>query len=220
VPDARIEEYESAVKREFASRKSGESHEAALASALPIGDGRGLLVPLSAAHLQDDRLIATLARWRWENSRAFATRFPAEVEGTRDWLWSSVLGVDDRILFLVCDSSGRAIGHVGLADALNRRREIEIDNVLRGERSEPGLMAEAIKALTDWVEHAVAPARLHLRVLSDNERAIAFYRRLGWREDGRQPLTEERDGDREILRPARDGERVDAWFVRMVYERG
>jgi perosamine synthetase len=215
--DATLEQYLDTVRRELALLKGTSTQDELGERSLPVGEGRGLLVPVCELHAADDRLISTLASWRAENSSAFATRFPVTSEGTRKWLRSQVLDADDRILFLVHDREGRPIGHVGLTNTLNEPRSMEIDNVLRGEPSEPGLMSDALEALCRWAEDTFQPSRLYLRVLSDNEHAIDFYRRLGWTDDELQPLVSEVDGPRETLRHAREGEEADAWYLRMVY---
>jgi perosamine synthetase len=215
--DATLEQYLDTVRQELSRLKGTSTQDELAERSLAIGEDRGQLVPVCALHAADDRLISTLASWRAENSSAFATRFPVTIEGTRTWLRSHVLDADDRILFIVHDRDGRPTGHVGLTDALNDSRSMEIDNVLRGEPSEPGLMSYALATLCKWAEESFRPSRLYLRVLSDNEHAIDFYRRIGWTDDELQPLVSEVDGPRETLRPAREGEEADAWYLRMVY---
>jgi perosamine synthetase len=209
VTDQTTLRYLDAVRREFALLKQTSS---------PGTPTAGLLVPVCWSLVRDDGLVSTLARWRADNQLAFATRFPVSEEGTRHWLTSNVLEREDRILFLVCDPTGRPVGHIGLANALNENREMEVDNVLRGEKATPGLMSDALRNLCEWASARFAPSRFYLRVLSDNKHAVDFYRRLGWEEAERQPLTKEVEDERETLRPASAGEPVDTWYIRMVYE--
>jgi RimJ/RimL family protein N-acetyltransferase len=213
-----VERYLDAVRREFAALKAAEGDDGR-AGPIAIGRGDGLLVPVREPHTQDDELISTLSRWRSENARAFASRFPVTDEGTRRWLLSDVLAADDRVLFLVCGADGSPVGHIGIANALNERREMEIDNVLRGENSTPGLMSQAVQDLSHWASRTFPLSRLFLHVLSDNEHAIGFYRRLGWADRELIPLVREVDGARETLHPAPAGRPADAWFLRMVLER-
>ncbi len=218
--DATLERYLDTVRRELAVLKATSTPEELVERSLAVGEGRGLLVPVCELHAGDARLISTLARWRAENSSAFATRFPVTNEGTTTWLRAQVLDADDRILFLVLDREGRPIGHLGITNALNESRSMEIDNVLRGEPSEPGLMSDALEALCKWTADVFRPSVLYLRVLSDNEHAIQFYRRIGWMDDELEPLVRDVDGPRETLRPGREGENADAWYVRMVHAKG
>jgi perosamine synthetase len=148
------------------------------ARAIVIPGNRGLLVPVCELHADDTALIETLARWRDENQHAFPTRFEVTAAGTALWLRHGLLDRPDRILFLVLDRHGRAIGHMGLANGN------EIDNVVRGEQAEPGLMGAALEALLDWAHGVAGLEGIHLRVVHGNERALAFYRRHGFVEDG------------------------------------
>jgi perosamine synthetase len=210
--------YLDAVRREFALLKQTSASETLKDRSLMIAEGAGLLLPVCWLRVTDDCLVSTLARWRANNQLAFATRFPVSEEGTRHWLRSNVLEREDRILFLVCEPTGHPVGHIGLANVLNENREMEVDNVLRGEKASPGLMSGALRKLCEWARARFSPSRFYLRVLSDNEHAVDFYRRLGWKEDEREPLTKEVEGEREILRPASAGEPVETWYIRMVYE--
>lgn len=190
--DPPVRAYLQAVASEFALLGSTTSPTELSARRIPLPDGRGFLVPLCALHLEDDRIVELLARWREANEAAYATQFHVTIEGTRRWLRDAVLGSPDRILFLVVDSSGREIGHLGFTHCLNDRRRMELDNVGRGEQAAPGLMGSALDTLCAWATRAFEPAEIYLRVLEDNDRARRFYRRHGWREVG----TEAIDGER------------------------
>src|SRR5205807_2084271 len=80
----------------------------------------------------DEDLVARLACWRRESASAFPSRFAVTDAGTARWLRDRVLDVDDRLLFLVVDRRGHAVGHLGLANAVNDDAAMELDNVVRG----------------------------------------------------------------------------------------
>jgi perosamine synthetase len=213
--DRRRQVYERAIRKEFAFLKSTDAIDQLHARSIVLPDDRGLLVPVCELHTGDTRLIATLGRWRAANDFAFPTQFPVTDEGTARWLRSGVLDVEDRVLFLVCDRHGHPVGHLGFANALAGDRQMEIDNVVRGERGEPGLMSTALDALIDWAEGMFCPEEIHLRVFDDNERAVGFYERLGFLRDGATPLRrEERDGGVVAFVP---GEPANRWFLRMTH---
>src|SRR5262249_43236952 len=115
---------------------------------------------------------------------------------------------------------GEPVGHLGLAHALNDRGEMKVDNVMRGVRGrQPGVMSRALEAMLDWAERAVAPRLFYLPVFSDNEHAIRFYRRLGFRDEGLVPLRRHREGDRVCYRPLAEDDRAapDRYHLRMTY---
>jgi perosamine synthetase len=203
-----------AVLREIAFLKSTDTLAQVHARSIGLPSG-GVLLPVCELHADDESLISDLARWRAAAQFAFPTRFPVSTEGTRRWLRRGLLDVADRVLFLVCDRHGHVVGHLGFAVAAADDGSMEIDNVVRGQRAvAPGLMGEALDALIAWAEELFAPERILLRVFEDNGHAIGFYRRHGFRDAGRVPLTRMVDGDRETFVPA-DGRAEDAAFLVM-----
>lgn len=188
--DRSLAVYRRAVEKEFAFLKGTEAIEHLHARSLPLPDGAGLLVPVCELHADDEQTIALLARWRDANQLAFPTRFEVTDEGTRTWLRRTLLDVPDRILFLVADRHGHPIGHLGFAHCLARDGVLEIDNVVRGEPAAPGLMGVALDELCEWAEDMFLPEAIVLRVLDDNEHALAFYRRHGWVEVGSEPAAD------------------------------
>jgi perosamine synthetase len=210
------EVFERAVRKELAFLKSTRAVADLHARAIVLPGERGLLVPVCELHSDDARLIATLSRWREHNSFAFPTQFPVTDEGTARWLRTGLLDVEDRILFLVCDRHGHPVGHLGFADGLAGDRALEIDNVVRGERDcEPGLMSVAMDALLRWAHETLGPREVHLRVFEDNEHAVRFYERLGFRAAGTIALRrEDRGGGAVAYVP---GEPADRRFLRMAH---
>jgi perosamine synthetase len=191
-----------------------------MAKAVALPNGRGHLVPVCDLHGGDDALVAKFAEWREANASAFPSRFPVTHAGTAAWLRSKVLDVDDRLLFLVVDRRGYPVGHMGFANAINDAMAMEIDNVVRGvPGAEPGLMGEALAAMLDWAEETFRPRTTYLRVLSDNQHAIDFYARLGFRAEGLTPLRLHREGAGEVLKPCEEEDvaLADAHFLRMDY---
>ena len=206
-----------AVRKELAFLKGTRALADLHARGIVLPDDQGLLVPVCELHADDAQLIATLGRWREAAADAFPTRFPVSEEGTARWLRAGVLDVEDRILFLVLDRHGRPVGHLGFAGGLAGDGELEVDNVVRGEDGQPGLMSAALAALLEWAHHVLAPREVHLRVFADNARAVGFYERLGFRRDSLLDLvhTEGPDG-RVAYVPAGDAP-AERRFLRMVH---
>lgn len=190
-----VEAYERAIRESFSALKGVSDASTLVMRSLPVKDG-ARLVPVCELHARDAVLIALLTRWREENSFAFPTQFKATPERTALWLRQRLLDVPDRILFLVQDEQKRSIGYLGYTGCLNSLREMEIENVVRGEKhARPGLMGAALESLLHWARKSFSPSAISLRVFSDNDHAIAFYRRLGFKDDRLLPLRRsERDG--------------------------
>jgi perosamine synthetase len=214
------ETYRQSVHRNFSFLKKTTSFDDLFAKSVPLSNGDGFLVPVCELHADDGQLIAKLARWRAENYFAYPTQFPVTIEGTTSWLRSKLLDVEDRLLFLVLDKYGNAVGHLGYANAINDKGEMEIDNVVRGDKaSTPGIMSSALRAALDWADEMIGPRLIDLRVFSDNEHAVEFYRRLGFVDDELIPLRKHDKGESIFYEVLSEGDRgqPDKHFLRMVY---
>ena len=212
--------YQKAVRNNFSFLKQTTSLDDLWAKSIPLKDGAGYLLPVCELHAADEGLIAAFAAWRAGNTEAFPSQFKVTAEGTAAWLRSRLLEVEDRLLFLVTDPFGKAVGHLGYANSLNERGEMEIDNVVRGvPGARPGIMTIAMQAALDWAEEMIGPRRIILRVFSDNPRAIAFYRNLGFQDGELLPLRKIEEGDSILFRPvaAEDKNPPDRHFMKMVY---
>jgi RimJ/RimL family protein N-acetyltransferase len=202
-PSAASAAYAERVVQAFLSLKDTTAVRDLEARSLPLADGRGLLVPVCELHATDAHLIDTVARWRERNMAAYPTQFPVTTAGTAVWLQDRVLAVRDRVMFLVVEPGGTPVGHVGLSEALNDERAVRLDNIMRGEdRGPPGTMSASLTALIRWAQEMLAPRTIWLKVFSDNDRAIQFFRRAGFREHGLQPLRALVHGDRLEYVPA------------------
>lgn len=211
--------YQNAVEETFRFLKQAKTLDQALTTGMNLPEG-GHLIPVCELHADDKTLISLFAKWRSENSFAFPTQFAVTDEGTQKWLRSRLLDVSDRMLFLVTDRFGKPVGHLGFANCLNDRQEMEIDNVVRGEKDNAaGIMTAAMKVLLDWAEEIIGPNSISLRVFADNDRAIAFYHKLGFQDADLLPLRKHTDGESVSFEPVASGDRAaaDKQFLRMIY---
>jgi perosamine synthetase len=212
--------YNEAVRNNFQFLKQISTLDKAQAVSLPLPRVGGYLLPICELHLDDAMLISTLSNWRRENAFAYPSRFPVTDEGTLSWLSDRLLKVPDRLLFLVLDKHGYPVGHLGYANCLNDRREMEIDNVVRGVNTAArGIMTEAMEVLLHWAEETIGPCTFHLRVFDDNAHAVNFYRALGFKDTGTIPLRKSIQGEVTTFSPmdAADTTAADKIFLRMEY---
>ena len=198
--------YQQRVRSEFALLKSIDRYDESVARSIRLPNNKGYLLCVSEFHTHDDQLISMLAEWR-EEATTFHNKFKVTLESTNRWLRKMLLDVPDRILFIVVNTYGYRIGHMGFANALNNDCIMEFDNVIRGENGrDKGIMSCATKALLSWANDKFEPQLFKLRTLEDNEHAISFYQKLGFRLDGKQPLRRI-DGNGEINHvPLNDGD--------------
>ncbi|MGH6881988.1 GNAT family N-acetyltransferase [Hypericibacter sp.] len=181
-----------------AERKLADAKSAAHPLRFQIHDEAGgtmaTLRPLLASDLADDRLVATLARWREENKDRFLTIVPFDPEGTRRWMGRFPVGDPGRILFLVESLDGEPLGHYGLL--LVGDGEAEIDNTLRGSSYGPrGLFRQVAQQVIRWAIDELGAQRLIVRVMSNNPAAIRHQESNGFIQETVLPLREIREGD-------------------------
>jgi perosamine synthetase len=214
--------YSQKVVETFAALKEIDSEADLAAATLPLDDHSGSLVPICRLHELDAGTIELLARWRVRNMAAYPTQFTVTTECTARWLRELVLDVPDRIAFLVVDTGGSRIGHVGLGDALAAERVVRLDNIMRGTDDGPrGIMSAAVRTLVVWARGAIAPTAIWVKLFSDNAVAIRFYTGLGFRPEGMIPLRESRSPERiEYVPMSAAGGHPDRYHVRMVLPDG
>lgn len=161
-------------------------------------------------------LMELIGRWRKENERWFLSQFPVSVERTTKWFKEKVIDAPDRLLFVIKVHKDY-IGHVGLFRFDFENKTCEIDNIVRGEASYPGIMGDAVRKMMEWGEKTLDLKGYSLKVLSNNERAIRLYDRLGFREVGRIPLVyvEGKDGRELVEAPNANKGKADNYYILM-----
>ena len=158
-------------------------------------DQVGFIKPISHFDLNSDTLIERLKSWRNENISAYLDQTLATSAGTKKWLENNVLKNDSKVLFLVFDNRDIPIGHIGLADGLNKDSLIEMDNIVRGDKTaQKGLISLALYELISWVFISTSCNKLYLRVFSDNFKAISIYENLQFTHINKEPLKKNVNG--------------------------
>jgi RimJ/RimL family protein N-acetyltransferase len=182
-----------AAERKLADAKS-TAHPLRFQIRDEAGGSVATLRSLTTSDLGDDRLVATLARWREENKDRFLTIVPFDPEGTRRWMERFPVGDPKRILFLVEGPDGELLGHYGLL--LIGPGEAEIDNTLRGSvRCPAGLFGQVAQTIIRWAIDELGARRLIVRVMSNNPVAIRHQERNGFAQESVLPLREIHEGD-------------------------
>ncbi len=172
---------------------------------------------MSELHSDDEFIINMLARWRG-NIDTFHNKFKVSFESTKKWLRNLLLNMPDKILFLVVNSDGEFVGHLGFANSMNTNLSMELDNVVRGEKFvSPGIMHNATKTLLNWAVKEFSPLNFHLKTLDNNINAISFYKKLGFSEFNKEPLRLIRTEDGYYYESIKDDniEPPDRYFVSM-----
>mgnify|MGYP000938181561 CR=1 FL=1 len=145
------------------------------------------LILLTRDKKDDEELISLISRWRRENQFWFSAIFNVTDEGTKKWYLSGLIDVPDRLLFII-RVAGEYIGHVGLFRFDFDNKSCEIDNIMRGERKYPGVIGNAIENLQKWGKQELGIGKYLLQTFSINEKALKLYKKIGYKELGRDPL--------------------------------
>ncbi len=213
-----FEVYKKAVTENFRFLKSAENIRDAYLRAIPIGQ-RGFLVPVCKTHLEDLELIKNLTAWRNTNVDVYPTQFTATEESTKAWMLDRLIAIDDRILFLVCDTKGKIQGHIGFNGCHNSELLFEIDNVVKGDdQSEKGLFSDAMVALMEWARKVINVDGFFLRVMDKNQHAIDFYKKNEFIEQKRLPLTKVVQGGSVNYVDTKPGEVPERHFIQMIWK--
>ena len=147
------------------------------------------LRPVAAVYgLQVPADVERLTSWRNQHVNTFLDIFEATPQRTSRWLHDVVARDDGRIVFMIEDTTGRTFGYCGLAHIDWSAGSFELDGVVRGLEGPPGGMTHALLALLGWAVGELGLSPPLVRVRSDNPRAVAFYRSLGFAAERSEPL--------------------------------
>jgi len=177
------------------------------------------LRPITKKILENSKEIELLAKWREENAFAFPTQFKVTFEGTKKWI-RALIENPTRILFFIESNEIKPvlIGHMGLYSFDFEDDSCEIDNVVRGDKKKlKGVMTFALKTLIKWTKQILKPKKIFLRVFSDNERAIRFYKRCGFKEYALIPLEKKVEDNFISWEENKNLIKAEKYFLKMVY---
>lgn len=165
----------------------------------------------------DPQLVPCLSKWRRENPTAATGTFEVTDERTEKWLVNAILNNPHRILFIVMDSERNKIGQLGFADIDFEQGNADIDAVIRGESSHPGLMGHALETLIKWGKSHLKLSNIFLDCFNDNDHALQFYKQHGFAEIGRIALVKkEYPGEvKWEIDKGLDPDQAARWYIRM-----
>lgn len=137
-------------------------------------------ISIRAARIVDFEAIAALMSQPGIRSGTLRQPFSTP-EQTRKWLEN----LPDDSVVIVAERAGKILGTAGLHRSKGRRQHsaalgISVDDNHRGE----GIGKALLTALIDAAENWLGISRIELTVFTDNEPAIALYRKAGFEMEG------------------------------------
>ena len=142
----------------------------------------GLLIPVSYQYKTEiPDCVHLLNQWRMQNPGLSPAQVPISDEKTERWLQANILGNDSVVLFMIRNSEGESIGHIGLSGMNFETNTVRICAVTRGIKEKcPGIMQTAVEFIKVWCAEQLEARFADLLVLSDNSRAISLYTGCGF----------------------------------------
>jgi hypothetical protein len=179
----------------------------------------GALKPVDVALSHQGSVVESLARWRQMYMDYFLTQFVANPERTAHWLQSLVIPSHDRILFLICENHGLAVGNFSVCNVTPR--EAELDNLIRGEQGgDAQLIFYSEVALLSWLYWQLDIEEAFLHVFTNNTRTIRLHTRVGFQPSKTYRLSRIVEGqETRFLLDSDTGEVVDFQCLRMTLHR-
>lgn len=185
---------------------------------IPIKKDNGLLIgylrPIGNMLIHDELVINSLTRWRQKFMKYFLTQFEATNQRTSSWLQNIVLEDDTRILFLIVDNTGKAIGNFGVSNITES--SAELDNLIRGEKGgDSQLIFFSEISLMLWLYNTLEIKDIYLHVLSNNAKTIALHHSVGFEKYQTKYLTKRSKND-EIFYVISDNIAIDSQNLALI----
>lgn len=113
----------------------------------------------------NEDLINRIKVWRDKNKNCFFSVFEVTAIGTKIWLETAFLRSNKKVLFLVEDTHGQVVGHIGLSKINYQKGEAEIDSVLKGENCKLyGFFKVVCMSLLKWAKETISLRYVYLFV--------------------------------------------------------
>lgn len=167
-----------------------------------------------------DEISNYLTQWRNKSMKFFLTGFKATPERTKNWLLSSVIESNSKILYLVY-ADDRPVGQFGLADISKSRAEL--DNAIRGEKGgHPDLFRNIEYVLLDMAFNCLDVEKIEGKLFSNNLIAIMLHKDFGFTVTDRSRLKRVENGEEWHYTPCDEEEsntKVDQLQITLTKER-
>ena len=170
----------------------------------------------------DYNLCYLLSKWRIENPTISTATFQVTEERTKKWLTELVINRVDRIIFMIHGRNDQPIGHIGLSNVDFVNNSVELDSVLRGKKNIlKGLMSKCVNALIKFAFKELGFSEIDLSVLSDNNHAVNFYKKLNFKIIDKIPLLKKIKDNEKKYEIAKDisNQKIEKYYLKMRFQK-
>lgn len=142
-----------------------------------------------------------IVRWRsLPGIAAWMFGSPPTPDGHRAWVRRLAVRRDRLEYVMIRREDGLPVGTAGLAGIDPDQRRAEFGILLGEAGAGPGIAAEGGALLLDHAFRSLGLERVFLHAFADNVRALRFFLRLGFREEGLLRRHARKDGQRRDVR--------------------
>ena len=175
------------VKKYFKFLKNTKSLEKTLVNRIKINENNYLL-PLSKLYLENKELIKKLTFYRNKFKKYYPTQFQATEISTKKWI-KKLLSTNNRIMFLLVNKENSICGVMGLLKHDSSENSLEIDNVIKFKNCyEKNIFSKVLQELLSFSKEVLFIDNIQLKVMSNNLRAIKYYKKNGFKIVSKIPL--------------------------------
>ncbi len=175
------------VKKYFKFLKNTKSLEKTLVNRIKINENN-YLIPLSKLYLENNELIKKLTFYRNKFKKYYPTQFQATEISTKKWI-KKLLSTNNRIMFLLVNKENLICGVMGLLKHNSSENSLEIDNVIKFKNCyEKNIFSKVLQALLSFSKEVLFIENIQLKVMSNNLRAIKYYKKNGFKIVSKIPL--------------------------------
>tara|TARA_X000001036_G_C20503445_1_gene734869 strand:+ start:304 stop:960 length:657 start_codon:yes stop_codon:yes gene_type:complete len=170
----------------------------------------------------DYNLCFLLSKWRIENPTISTGTFQVTEERTKKWLTELVINRDDRIIFMIHGRNEEPLGHIGLSNVDFSNNSVELDSVLRGKKNIlKGLMSQCVNTLIKFALKELGFSEIDLSVLSDNNHAVNFYKKLNFKIIDKIPLLKTIKDNETKYEIAKDinNQKIEKYYLKMRFQK-
>lgn len=166
---------------------------------IKVSEDNQIAISDTGAYLRPARVCVDdaeqMARWRTDAYKSFLTWIRPDTGEMLRWL-REINERDNDIIFVIELNTGQLAGQLSLYNIDPSRMEAELGRVIgNSEICCRDIMTNSCRALVDWAFGRLGLEKVFLEVFAENDRAVCFYKRVGFQLDREISVWKEKGDD-------------------------